>query len=328
MIVATVQDPAVFDLSADESPFYEAALAGFIEQLVSRHLIVCDEGIDGSLIWKEILKHCHNLPVHLQQRLNCISPQRIVYLNPVEADVTRIGQWIERDGTPEAVALACYPGIDLVVLAQDTAEAIEIEDMRRANTCCLLDYHNAPVLQRMPPLGQAIPLGGMPAEGFAAKVVEPVVRWASGVFVLDRFLARSALSNQGNWPSFKRTITVIFNKWERGYGSADEDARFVIVTEFDDHTGIAGDQQAEELARRLELSTGKVEVRIKRQCGPTNHDRFLATNKDIAIGLTRGFDIIGENGRCQVCDAYLHLCRSNDDVVRQIMNAPDCGYTS
>jgi len=330
MIVCSVHDPAVFDAALfEENGHYEAFMALHLDNVRVAHLLACDSSPEGSAIWSEILTAQGTSPFLAAKLGACLNPQRIVYLPPHPTRPQKVRPWLNSDGSAQAVGLAANPGVDVLIAAQNTVDAMEEEGISVDKAFTTSSYHNSAAYDR-----EQLSFGGrslcdLTKTEFLNEIIRPVVYWAREVTIVDKFITKAAFGETGsgasspNWPKFKQTVSEIFSAWKGGAHASD--GTFRVISS---HTSyMIGDALAEELAKKLDLGCKDLHVMLKRpqDVHDRGHDRYLVTDKDMYVGFTKGFDVLGENEACGASDAYLRQPQAERDSVVELIHAPSQG---
>ena len=103
----------------------------------------------------------------------------------------------------------------------------------------------------------------------------------------------------------------------------------ILVTQVDTKGPPLEHAQAERIAKKLGLvAEENFSVQLKpaqdTKLNRIAHDRYIRTSQDIALGFSRGFDLLGNDGKCLPCDVYLHQI-SKSSVIDQILNSRNAG---
>jgi hypothetical protein len=322
MLVTSVHDPAIFDeacFTANE--YYEGLIHAHLQQMIRCHLVVRNSA--SSPIWNGILARVPNLPGRIQDLLRAIPINRILHL---PAPRSSIATWLNDAGSVAAAnVVACHSDIDVFVGATDTLFAMAQEGICGAIATSLQEYHLHPCaeVERYSSGGQS--LKGLSTTVILDKIVNPAIRWARRVSIIDRHLGRSVKESNSNSDAFRDMVAAILRQWKRGPGSRDRNAEFQIVTGSYEGCDL-GDRLAESIAQKLGLaSESKAVVMLK--AGKTIadhklfHDRYLQTDQDVTIGFTRGFDLT-PGARC---DAYLFCGTEGENTATDILTSREYG---
>lgn len=331
MLVCSIHDPAIFDAKLlREDVHYEGRLDQHLENVRLTHLLVCDDSPGNSLIWKDILAAATASP-YLSAKLNaCVNLQRIIYLPCEKIRYEKILKWLDRPGSASAVGLICHGKIDVLIAAQDTREAMAVEGLDIGKTSTMVDYHRSPVAARERLLFAGRPVGALSRDEFLREIIIPVVCWARHVTVIDKMLTLAAFGGNeatgrpnANWSKFRATLQCIYEAWMKT--PCSRDGKFEVISSHN-HFKV-GDDLAKELAEKLDLAKPNVKVSLKSdsEVGAINHDRYLVTDKDVCVGFTKGFDLLGPDAPCGVSDVYIRQPQLEKDTVAQLMHAPAVG---
>lgn len=331
MIVCSIHDPALFEAGLFEKDrYYEGRLSEHLDRVMHAHLIACDMGPDGSVIGHSTAEAASKLPASLIMKINAmLNPQRMVYLPSDEGRRKKIMKWLDRAGSAESVALIGHGKVDVLVAAEDTYEAMEEEKMPLNRTATLASYHEHPCSERERRAMGGYPLGNMTKADFLAEIIDPLVYWAREITIIDKFLTKAAFGERGdgkqggNWPKFRSTLKHIHDRWSKGAFASS--GTFRIISTHNDFK--VGNELAKLLAETLGLGCRNLHVSLKPEhdVAAINHDRYLVTNHQFAIGLTRGFDMIADNAPCGVADAYLRQPEAEHGVIAELIHARSRG---
>jgi hypothetical protein len=326
MIVCSIHDPALFDAALfEKNRHYEGHLSGHLDRVMHAHLIACDQDENGSVIGQSIAEAALKLPA-LGMKINAmLNPQRIIYLPADPPRREKIMKWLDRAGSAEAVGLIGHAKVDVFVAAEDTYEAMQAETITLDRTCTLATYHTHPCSERERRAMGGYPLQNMSKADFLAEIIDPLVYWAREVTIIDKYLIKAAFGEKGdgrqggNWSKFRSTLKSIHDRWCQGPFADVGTFRVISV-----HNNFkVGNELAEHLARKLNLGCRNLHISLKpeHEVATINHDRYLVTDRQFAIGITRGFDLIADKQPCGVADAYLRQSDGEQDLITTLMHA-------
>lgn len=335
MIVASIHDPEVFAPARfAENDQYEGRIVERLRVLQHSHLLVVDDSTGNSVVANALAANLMQNPTTQMAANAVIRPDRCVRL-PVDPNRhRRIAQWIDTPGSAEAVALAGHGDVDICVVAQDTLEAIEEENIRQDRITTLARYHTTRAFNRENLVFGGRPVSDLTKNQFLDEIVRPVVHWATNLTIVDKMISRSGFGDATNpagtpgtnWPRFNDTLRAVFDQWDAGPFS--DGNRVTIITEAVTHVvhnnvALLGDSLAAELARRLSIPTDRVRVILKspQQVRDINHDRYLVTNHAFVVGITRGFDLLDGTANCAVSDVFLRQAQAQGDALARLMNS-------
>jgi hypothetical protein len=325
MIVCSIHDPALFQADLFKDRYYEGRLSEHLDRVMHAHLIACDQSADGSVIGRSITMAAQQLPA-LGMKINAmLNPQRIVYLpaDPVRRE--KIMQWLDNAGSAEAVGLIGNSKVDVLVAAEDTYEAMREEEIPLDRTCTLASYHKNACSERERRAMGGYPLQNMSKADFLAEIIDPLVYWAREVTIIDKYLIKAAFGEKGdgkqgsNWSKFRSTLKSIHDRWCRGPLAGAGTFRVISV-----HNNFkVGNELAEHLAQKLNLGCRNLHISLKPEhdVATINHDRYLVTDRQFAVGFTRGFDLIADKQPCGVADAYLRQSEGEKGLIAMLMHA-------
>ncbi len=330
MIVCSVHDPAVFDAALfEDSDHYEGWMALHLDNVRVAHLLACDDSPEGSAIWSEILRAQASSPLLAAKLGACLNPQRVVYVNPHPTRPQKVRPRLDSDGSAQAVGLIANPGVDVLIAAQGTVEAMEAEGISANKVFTASSYHNSEAYRR-----ERLSFGGralrdLTKADFLDQIIRPVVCWAREATIVDKVITRAAFGDAGNgdpkptWPKFKQTVAAIHAAWKEGAYASE--GTFRVISS---HTSyMIGDALAEELAKKLDLGCKDLHVVLKRpqDVHDLGHDRYLVTDKDMCVGFTKGFDLLADDKACGATDAYLRQPQAERDTVVELIHAQSQG---
>lgn len=335
MIVASIHDPEVFAPARfAENDQYEGRIVERLRVMQHSHLLVVDDSTGNSVIANALTANLMQNATTQMAANAVIRPDRCVRL-PVDPNRHRkIAQWIDTPGSAEAVALAGHADVDICVVAQDTLDAIEEENIRQDRITTLARYHTTQAFCRERYLLGGTPVSSLTKQKFLAEIVRPVVHWASSLTLVDKMVAKSAFGegmrnnavcNPGpNWQCFNDTLRSVYEQWNAGPFAGSN--RMTIITENVTNylqSGKTASDTAAELARRLSIPNDRVQILLKshEQVKNINHDRYLVTNHAFIVGITRGFDLLDGAANCAVSDVFLRQAQAQGDVLAQLMNS-------
>jgi len=306
-------------------------LALHLDMVRQAHLIVCDA---ERVIWREI-QGVANLPQAIMDCIRTFSPQRVVYL-PSDTDLRRRIRALQpRPGSAEAVALASRDDVDVVVIGPDTMSAVELAGVTHEKIVRLAESRRGRWAERPRGVNGGFPVGGLPRRDFLDLIVGPIFRHAARVTVFDKMLGGVILENQGNWKDFARTVREIHRLWRASPGAADRGARFTVITMDSDST-LCGPLPADHVGKireRLDIrpvsgESPKFRLRLKPKGDLTlnamTHDRYLQTNQEFTLGISRGFDLLSATDICREADVYLR-CDGQSTLLARIDAYRDVG---
>lgn len=335
MIVASIHDPEVFAPARfAENDQYEGRIVERLRVMQHSHLLVVDDSTGNSIIAGALAANLAQNAATQMAANAVIRTDRCLRL-PVDANRHRkIAQWIDAPGSAEAVALAGHGDVDICVVAQDTLDAIQEENIRQDRITTLSQYHTTRAFNRENLVFGGRPVADLTKTQFLNEIVRPVVHWATSLTIVDKMVSRSAFGDARNptgttgtnWPRFNDTLREIFDQWDAGPFSGQH--RLTIITEAVTHvvhnnTTLLGDSLAAELARRLSIPTDRVRIVLKshEQVKNINHDRYLVTNHAFVVGITRGFDLLDGAANCAVSDVFLRQSQAQGDALALLMNS-------
>jgi hypothetical protein len=333
MLVCSIHDPAMFnpDLFKQDNS-YEGLLSHHLDDVGYCHLLICDQ--EGAL-WKPILDSMEQLPSAVAIKLNAlINSQRLIYLPRCNKErFLQVGKWLDYPGSAEAAELISHGHVDVLVAATETFDAMSLEKMACDRTCTMYNYHLHKAYQRERLSRGGRPLDELTKSEFLQQIIRPVVYWADNCTILDKMITRVAYGADGNgregenWPHFKNTIKSIFAEWRKGCHGSDACFRIVSC-----HNGpYVGGELPLRLAEKLgfEATTGiEICLKSKDAINRINHDRYLVTNQDVCVGIPSGFDLMRDNEKCRITDAYLRQHQQESDAVLTVLDLPDTGKWS
>lgn len=307
------------------------ALASHLDIVRQAHLIVCDA---ERVIWREI-QGVAGLPQAIMDCIRTLSPQRIVYL-PSDTDLRRRVRALQaRLGSAEAVALATRGDVDVVVVGPDTMSAVGKAGVTQDKIVRLAESRRGRWADRPRGANGGYPVGGLPRRDFLDCIVGPILRHAARVTVFDKMLGGVILENQGNWRDFARTVREIYRQWRASPGATDRSARFTVITQDSDST-LCGPLPADHVGlirERLNIQpeagpSPKFRLRLKPRGDLTlsalTHDRYLQTNQEFTLGISRGFDLLSDTDVCREADVYLR-CDGQSNLLARIDAYRDVG---
>jgi hypothetical protein len=335
MIVASIHDPEVFAPARfAENDQYEGRIVERLRVMQHSHLLVVDDSGGNSVIAVALAANIAQNAATQMAANAVIRNERCVRL-PVDLNRHRkIAQWIDAPGSAEAVALAGHGDVDICVVAQDTLDAIEEENIRQDRVTTLAQYHTTRAFSKESLVFGGRPVSDLTKAQFLDEIVRPVVHWATSLTIVDKMISRSAFGDaanpagapSGNWPRFNDTLRAIFDQWDAGPFCGQN--RVTIITEAVTHvvrnnTSLLGDNLAAELAHRLSIPTNRARIVLKnpQQVKDINYDRYLVTNHAFIVGITRGFDLLDGGANCAVSDVFLRQAQAQGDALARLMNS-------
>ncbi len=333
MIIASVHDPAIFSpesLAQNGGHLFER-----LRTMLHGHLLVVDDaGVMGRAMQEYLSAN-----INAQMMVNAVFRNERIVRVPVDpARRDKIAQWVGTAGSAEAVAVSFRDDVDICVTDSQALDAAKVEDFDLARLTTLGHYHETEAWKRENLIFGGTPLSEFTKKDFLNKIVEPVVHWATSLTIIDKMIGKSAFGEENNtvgqpsrnWRSFRETLKTIFDKWNAG-PFADKYPIRIITEEVDyydpEGRGVWGDEQAAELAKRLSIRTDRVKIALKShaQVKHLNHDRYLRTNHDFVIGITRGFDLYEADQKLRNADVYLRKAKTKSDILIELMNGESVG---
>lgn len=333
MFITSINDPEIFNpVNIDRNSHYTQLLSDHIDRLFFSHIQILDNTAGNSIIGQKISGYTKKLKSNkIQERLNAlISLSRIVRLKPDGARFAKIKSHLDNDASATAVAIAGYPN-DVFIVNQDTLAAMQLSEISQDKTVQLHEYHSSRAAEIEDKYRYAFQISGMKTIDFEREILNPTLRWACYVRIIDKMINQVAfpkVSGGGqNWNSFKATIKRINDIWRQGQGfKINRNMTFEIISL---HTNTSvGDAEAKALAEKLDLpKTGHVVIRLKSPADPSIkedfHDRYIQTNQ-FRVGFTKGFDISKSDGTCSASAVYRYPM--GDISVNKVVSSRDSGY--
>lgn len=338
MIIASIQDPKIYDVDRCADPTYRALLIERLRRMAHNHLWVVDEDREGqSRIGRQLLNFAKSNPV-LGGRLNALMrPERVVKipLNQDRFDGLDEGL-LDHESSVAAMVLSQEADPDVLLADEETVEAMRMHHLDTSRTFTLQGYGQSTFMDIEDLAMGGVPVGEFTKADFTQRVLVPLLKYSKQVQVIDKQVIRAAINPDSsgacrspgrNWSSFKTTIQAMFDAWT----SNPIGGRFELVT---NHVSsatrqgvtIAGDVQAAELGQLLALDKNLCHIHLKPLDTNTGlreltHDRYIVSDRGFVLGVSRGFDLIGEGDKCKPADIYLRSSRDAALVITKILRS-------
>ena len=315
MLIASVLDPGLFTQDCRRDPTIRALLVDHLMHVAHCHIMICDQ---DNLLGKAIVKGLASLPPCIAQQLSVAfigDAARIVRLAIPAQDTQSILDILpDLPLTATAMALSNQPGVDATLASQDGYEAIHMTELPHDRVFSLSSYADSNVKRREYDSMGSVSTKDMPQREFCDNIINPFVRWANKVIMIDKIVATSFFDHtpgdQGsNWPIFSRTIKCIYQAWKEE--CKVEPDSFEIITcpnqmrnwekPHQSHwlaEGVQHDytKQARLIGETLMRDglTGELRVRLIKtnNLRAVAHDRYLVNNRSAILNFSRGFDLI------------------------------------
>jgi hypothetical protein len=341
MIVTSIHDPALFDherLTNNRRDLND--LCERLDHALRCHLFVRDGRHQNSLMWSQVTAAFPHLPARIQERLSAIPLERILHL-PRTEDARRdsVLDLVGGAGTAEAVCLVDRAGVDVMLAADDTVTALELNELPTDKVATLESYSETEAYAR-----ELLSTGGRPISDLTKvqvcdEILRPFLYWAKSVCLIDKMLSIAAFGAKThnnptaqptpNWQRFRETVRLIYSTWDQGPNAPA--GVFEIVTT---HTTnfvrngqpVLGPDLAAEFAQRLGISRDRLKISLKSEVDvrPISHDRYLRTNHGLTLGITKGFDVLDNTQQCGAADVYLRQPQAND-IIDQLIRKRNQG---
>ena len=322
MLISSVLDPNILTELG-------LSLVDYAQHIARSHVLVCDK---NNVIEKGLLAQLSKLNGLAFERLNAaISPQRIVRIPHDQALLDSLSNDLEcMTDSATALSLSGNDKVDVVLASELAVLALEEKGICAPKVMAYSAYQESPYKQIEQESCSSQSLNQISQENFSKKIIEPVVRWASKVILIDKMLCKVMYSAKGqkednhhkiHWNSYKRTIRLIYKTWAERCASK-RDSFEIVTFEVNRNTRRAQDQlkvpsdptiQIEELAADLcgkKIPRDFLRIRLKpfRDQDPegVTHDRYLVTSQNVILNFSRGFDLITSENCCRDCTVSLY----------------------
>ncbi|MBM4025654.1 MAG: hypothetical protein FJ280_09640 [Planctomycetes bacterium] len=304
MMITSVTDPALLQAPEAFSGPTAGLLADHLMHMAHCHYMAMDR--EGS-IGKAILTAIRKAPPQWAGWIQCVLAQadRMVPLSVTEGVHASEGEPPCNDSlTALALTVAREKGVEVAVVSPEGADAAR--GMQNTGCCIstLERYGLTEAKRREFTAMGSQSIGGMKEAQFLTSIVEPVVRWAAKVIIIDPWIGTSLFQggHESNWPVFKNTLQSIYGCWEAS--CLDNRDSFEILTlpaidRRDERRGStiripsSRDEEASLIGTKLGLGDlTRVRLIDPRAVKDIKHDRYLVTNRNVTLSFSRGFDLI------------------------------------
>lgn len=338
MIIASIQDPKIYDADRCADPMYRALLIERLRRMAHNHLWVIDEDAEGSSrIGSQLAKLINSNPL-IGPRFNALLDQKRIVrvsLNQDRFEGLQDGL-LDHESSVAAMVLSQEFDPDVLLADNDTIDVMNLHQLNTDKAFTLAQYADSRFAEIEDWAMGGVPVGEMSKKDFTSRVLFPLLRHSKQVQVIDKMIARVAINPgkfdvcgrpSANWCFFRETLRSLYEAWD----SNPIGGSFEIVTSHlkgikREGCDLVSNTQAEYIGGLIALPKKNVKIRLKPlesdgKLRELTHDRYIVSNLGFVLGVSRGFDLIGSDDCCKPADIYLRSSRDAANVITKILSS-------
>ena len=323
MLVASVHDPDVFCLEQRDK-LYCAYVLEHARKMAFCHVpIICEalrSGLDSAI--KALPSDVRGFMEEALKRKVELEPEAAA-IECVRKDTVLLGQ------QSACVALRNVDAIDAVVTTKSVEDVVLRAYPEDDKVRTFENYSGTPAWRKEKDAFGFKPIGRMDNEDVLARFVTPFVRWATKLVLIDPYVSKTFAGarrdprdkkNKGHWGQFARTIKAVYGSWHQARNELQLPQDVLEI-----RTVCVDDEDPKDLAKGIWQGIGaesgvEVVVLDYRSIRNINHDRFLVSNNNTVLTVSRGFDLFREEGVSAACTVSLGNTKTEErDTINKLL---------